>query len=114
GGEGRGEPQRAGAVEGVEAPLAPGLVEHHAAGERVEEGPWLAGRPDEEVPRHADAGQGQAEPAPDLDGDDGEGDRQTRAARDDLVEERVARVVVVVGVPDEAEVGEEMAPQPVE
>src|SRR5262249_9498929 len=64
---------------------------------------------DQEVARKSDSIQGDAEAPADLDGDDGERDGDSRAAFEDVVQEAVARVVVVVPVAAEAPFPEEVA-----
>ena len=53
---------------------------------------------DEEVTGHPDAVQPEPDPPPDLDHQDAQRDRDPEPAVDDVVEQRVARVRVVVGV----------------
>jgi len=66
------------------------------------------------MPRHADPLQRHAGPAPDFDADDGEGDRDTEAAGQDVGQQRVARVVVVAGVAGEPLLDEEAMQQAVQ
>ena len=60
----------------------------------------------QEVTGHADAREVEPEPVPELDADDGERDRNAQPSSHDVVEEGVARIVVVDGVAGERELPE--------
>jgi hypothetical protein len=68
----------------------------------------------EEVARHRDAADGDAEPPAHLGEHDHERDRDPRAPLEDHVQEGVARVVVVVVGPAEAELPEQVPADAVE
>ena len=93
-----------------EAGLTAGEVEELPAGEGIEPG-ILTGNTDKEVPWHADGFEGDARPAADLDGQHGQGDGDPEAARHHSMEEGVLGVVIVAGVPPEAELDEQTVAQ---
>ena len=93
-------------MDGTKSLLASRLVEV-AAVEGVDEHRRQALVVQQEVTRHADAREVEPEPVTELDADDGERDRNAQPAPHDIVEEGVARIVVVDGVARERELAEQ-------
>jgi hypothetical protein len=101
------------AVELVEHPAAVG-VQQLAPGERVDVADRLVEMAQQEVAGHADPGQPDPEPPPDLHAEHRQADRDAGPAADDLVQQGVGRVVVGLVVAGEPEFAEEPPPPAVE
>ena len=104
----------AGAVEGSEPRLAGGGRDPGAVVERVDEAVGVVEFTHQEVARHADADQIEAEAAADLDDHHCERDGHPHPAAQHLVEVAVARVVVVIAVAGEPFLPEEVPDQRVD
>lgn len=97
-----------GTVEGPEPRLARRRRDPCPLVERVDESVGVVVLAYEEVPGHPDAVEIHADPAADLHEHDGERDRHADAAPQDMIEERVAWIVVVVAIAGETLADEEM------
>ena len=78
--------------------------------EGVDERVRVVGGAQQEVARHPDAVEAQSQPAADLHGQHRERDRDAPPAVEDVVEERVAGVVVALRLAGEAHVDEQVLP----
>ena len=103
-----------GARQAAEDALTVLGAEGAATAERVDEDVVQDSVADQEVPRHPDAVERDTDPAPEVDHEQGQRDRQPLLAVEDPIEQRVVRPVVVVVIAGETELGEQETPETVE